>query len=410
MKRFLGYLMVVLALGLFAWIQQETVSFADDAGSIDYHSDVRAVTAVADASSGVCLEIDASGNVAVELGDLEQAEDAAHTDADEGIMLLTVRQNSAAALSGTDADYQPLITDTNGRLHVLDANSAAIKTAVEIIDDWDDTDYCNVNANIAGTDLAADEGTHDTATQRVTIATDDEMNDALAAVQTAIEIIDDWDDSDLANVNCNIAGTDLAADEGTHDAATQRVTIATDDEMNDALAAVQTAIEIIDDWDDTDYANVNANIAGTDMAADEGTHNAQTPRVTIATDDEINDDIDAILTAVEKIDDWDDGDTASVSPDAKTGVVVATNDVVIKGSPGELFGVMVCFDGVTAGDTVEIENHATADSGTSLCMFVAQAADQVLTFTPCVAIAYAAGIYCDFTLSGGAATVTAVYE
>ena len=72
------------------------------------------------------------GTAATNLG---KAEDAGHASGDVGVMALSVRQNTAAALSGADADYQPLITDTNGRLHVLDANSAAIKTAVELIDD-----------------------------------------------------------------------------------------------------------------------------------------------------------------------------------------------------------------------------------------------------------------------------------
>ena len=57
---------------------------------------------------------------------LAKAEDAAHSSGDVGVMALTVRQNSAASTSGTDGDYQPIISDTNGRVHVLDANSAAI--------------------------------------------------------------------------------------------------------------------------------------------------------------------------------------------------------------------------------------------------------------------------------------------
>ena len=49
------------------------------------------------------------------------AEDSAHTDGDRGLQLLTVRQDTAAALGGTDADYQPLITDASGRLHIAPA-------------------------------------------------------------------------------------------------------------------------------------------------------------------------------------------------------------------------------------------------------------------------------------------------
>lgn len=78
------------------------------------------------ANSGVDIgDVDVTsvtpGTTATALG---KAEDAAHTTGDVGVMALTVRQNTAAALSGTDADYQPLITDTNGRLHVV--NSAGV--------------------------------------------------------------------------------------------------------------------------------------------------------------------------------------------------------------------------------------------------------------------------------------------
>lgn len=62
------------------------------------------------------------GTAAANLG---KAEDAAHTSGDVGVMALAVRQDTAAALGGTDADYQPLITDASGRLHVTDPNAGA---------------------------------------------------------------------------------------------------------------------------------------------------------------------------------------------------------------------------------------------------------------------------------------------
>jgi hypothetical protein len=54
-----------------------------------------------------------------------KAEDSGHTSGDFGLQVLTVRQDTAAALGGTDADYQPLITDANGRLHVIAALAAS---------------------------------------------------------------------------------------------------------------------------------------------------------------------------------------------------------------------------------------------------------------------------------------------
>ena len=58
---------------------------------------------------------------------LGKAEDAAHSSGDTGVMVLSVRQDTAAALGGTDADYQPLITDASGRLHV---NAGAVGAIV----------------------------------------------------------------------------------------------------------------------------------------------------------------------------------------------------------------------------------------------------------------------------------------
>ncbi len=58
--------------------------------------------------------------------DFIKAEDAAHSSGDKGVMFLAVRKDSAVALAGADGDYIPLIVDANGRLHVLDANSATI--------------------------------------------------------------------------------------------------------------------------------------------------------------------------------------------------------------------------------------------------------------------------------------------
>lgn len=47
------------------------------------------------------------------------AEDSAHASGDGGIMALAVRQDAAAALSGTDGDYSPLSVDDTGHLRVV---------------------------------------------------------------------------------------------------------------------------------------------------------------------------------------------------------------------------------------------------------------------------------------------------
>lgn len=72
------------------------------------------------ANSGVDIgDVDVTsvipGTSATSLG---KAEDDAHVTGDVGVMMLTVRKNTAAATSGSDGDYQPPITDTNGKMWV----------------------------------------------------------------------------------------------------------------------------------------------------------------------------------------------------------------------------------------------------------------------------------------------------
>lgn len=78
------------------------------------------------------LTVDNAGTFAVQATiaagatTIAKAEDAAHSSGDVGVPALTVRQDTAAALSGTDADYQPLITDSSGRLHVNVGNTVTV--------------------------------------------------------------------------------------------------------------------------------------------------------------------------------------------------------------------------------------------------------------------------------------------
>ncbi|MEA2036138.1 MAG: hypothetical protein U9O94_01415 [Nanoarchaeota archaeon] len=107
-------------------------------------------------------------------------EDAAHSSGDKGIVALVVRKDAAAQGAGTDGDYTVLITDANGRLHVLDANSADIKTAVEAIQSGQLADGHNVTVDNAG----GLEVVQDTAADfNVTEANS-------AAIKTAVELLD----------------------------------------------------------------------------------------------------------------------------------------------------------------------------------------------------------------------------
>lgn len=116
-----------------------------------------------------------------------------------------------------------LVTDSIGL--ATEATLAAIQTAIEILDDWDESDRAKVNVNWnSGQSVTLNAGTSDAGTLRVVNATDD-VN--LVAIKTALEIMDDWDDgSDRAKVSIDADNVGLATE----------VT----------LASVKTAVESID--------------------------------------------------------------------------------------------------------------------------------------------------------------------
>lgn len=92
------------------------------------------------------------------------------------------------------------------------------------------------------------------------------------------------------------------------------------------LRAIATALEIIDDWDETDRAKVNLVVGQAGITAGAGSVAANTPRVTHASDD-------PVTTALQIMDDWDNGasDGASVSGDVAHDAADAGEPVKIGG-------------------------------------------------------------------------------
>ncbi len=99
-------------------------------GNIVLGTSAKAIGKLA-ANTGVDIgDVDVTSIVpGVAATNLGKAEDAGHSTGDVGVMALTVRQDTAANLGDTDADYQPLITDANGRLHVISDSSATHASA-----------------------------------------------------------------------------------------------------------------------------------------------------------------------------------------------------------------------------------------------------------------------------------------
>lgn len=87
---------------------------------------------------------------------------------------------SAAAGSATSTTIEQ--ADAT-KLKVTEASAADIKTALQIMDDWDESDRAKVNPIVGQAGVAANSGNKDAATQRVVVATDD-VN--VAAIKTAV--------------------------------------------------------------------------------------------------------------------------------------------------------------------------------------------------------------------------------
>ena len=109
----------------------------------------------------------------------------------EGSWTYTLFTGGAGAVTAgtprvTLASNDPAVT----LLTTMDADTSAIKTAVELLDNAVDGNYLNVNANIAGTDIVGGAGTVAAGVQRVTLASDDPAVVDLAAMEALLITID----------------------------------------------------------------------------------------------------------------------------------------------------------------------------------------------------------------------------
>ncbi len=74
------------------------------------------------------VQVDGNALTSLQLiDDVVKAEDAAHSNGDKGLHVLSVRKDTATALAGSDADYQSLITGSAGHLHINDSLHHRVK-------------------------------------------------------------------------------------------------------------------------------------------------------------------------------------------------------------------------------------------------------------------------------------------
>ena len=113
--------------------------------------DIRTATAT------VTVDLGANNDVTIDNSSIVKAEDAVHSSGDAGVMALVVRNDTLAALAGTDGDYAPLQVNASGALYVAshdvtNAGTFAVQvdgdalTALQLIDDVVFTDDTSTHA------------------------------------------------------------------------------------------------------------------------------------------------------------------------------------------------------------------------------------------------------------------------
>ncbi len=127
-----------------------------------------------------------------------------------------------------------------------------------------------VNCYIGGTAFVGGAGAVAAGVQRTTLASDD-------PAVVALQIMDDWDESNRAMVNPIVGQAGIAAGAGAVGVTVPRTTLASDD-------PAVVALQIIDDWDESNRAMVNPIVGQAGIAAGSGVDGVTVPRVTLATD------------------------------------------------------------------------------------------------------------------------------
>ena len=158
---------------------------------------------------------------------------------------------------------------TNAGTFAVQVDGDAL-TALQILDDWDETDRAKVNLIAGQAGITAGAGVVAANTPRVTHASND-------PAVTALQIMDDWDESDRAKVNLIAGQAGITAGAGVVATNTPRATLASDD-------PAVTALQVIDDWDESDRAKVNPVVGQAGLAAGTGVDAVNALRVSLATD------------------------------------------------------------------------------------------------------------------------------
>ena len=213
---------------------------------------IAAIKTASEASSDALNDIKAA--VEGTLGTSLQTAIPAGTNEIGGVNLVKIAGTAPSTDSGNvDSGVLRVTVATD------DVNIAAIKTAVEKIDDIQDVVVAEGGVATKGVQICLDDGVD---TQ---FAQCDASGNLSVNLQTSIPA----GTNEIGGVNISkVAGTAVSVNSGILDAGVQRVAIATDD-VN--LSAIKTAVEKIDDLQDATAAEAAAATKGIQISLDNGT-------------------------------------------------------------------------------------------------------------------------------------------
>jgi hypothetical protein len=124
----------------------------------------------------------------------EYAEDAAHTSADTGNFILGVRNDTLAALGGTDGDYVPFQMNSSGALFIDIADGGQLDTIIDALE----TTLTAIETDAAAIEVLLTAANVDHAANEALLTTIDADT---GAIKTAVELIDNAIDGSQMQVD-----------------------------------------------------------------------------------------------------------------------------------------------------------------------------------------------------------------
>lgn len=231
-----------------------------------------------------CRLTDTNGDYVSAGAGTQYTEDAAAAANPTGTALNLIRADTPAGLTTTDGDNVAARGTDKGELYVkhLDALACTQSGTWDEVGINDSGNSITVDGTVTVTDGAGalnvivDSGTtavtQGTATSLKTQIFGDDTTQAIdtdVSGQLQVDVltvpnvtIGTFPDNEPINI-AQMNGVTVAMNSGANSTGTQRVTVATDDEMNDDLDAAAASLGVMDDWDNgaSDGASVSGDVA-----------------------------------------------------------------------------------------------------------------------------------------------------